>query len=183
MVGNGRVEIRLAGAGGQGVVTAGRILAEAAVLSGRHATHSQVYGPESRGGACRSDVVIAGEAIEYPLTENIDVLVALSPEAYARYEPELAIDALLLVDNGAVPETAGRERARTAPIVEVARRVGGNPVVTGVVALGTLEACLDVIDPGYIERAIEVRVPSAYLDLNLRAFSAGLQLAGEVSVS
>jgi len=75
----GRDEIRIAGAGGQGVVTAGRILAEAAILSGREATHSQVYGPQSRGGASRSDVVISSEAIGFPLADSIDLLVVLSP--------------------------------------------------------------------------------------------------------
>ena len=77
-----RSEIRIAGAGGQGVVTAGRILAEAAILSGSNATHNQVYGPQSRGGASRSDVVIAGDEIGFPLADEIDLLIALSGEAF-----------------------------------------------------------------------------------------------------
>ncbi len=172
-----RIEIRLAGAGGQGVVTAGRILAEAAILSGKTATQSQVYGPQSRGGASRSDVVIADEAIDFPLTEHIDVLVALSPAAFDRYVPELAADALLLADTGAA---SGAERAvRAVPIVEAARRIAGNPVVAGVVALGALQAVTGVVDRAALEEALAARVPERHRAMNAEALAEGARLAEE----
>jgi 2-oxoglutarate ferredoxin oxidoreductase subunit gamma len=138
----GRNEIRIAGAGGQGVVTAGRILAEAAILSGSEATHSQVYGPQSRGGASRSDVVIATESIGFesigfPLADRIDLLVVLSAEAYARYEPELGSDGTLIVDTRCAPDSLNGHVA-TFPVVDTARAVSGGQLVTGNMNLDAL---------------------------------------------
>jgi 2-oxoglutarate ferredoxin oxidoreductase subunit gamma len=180
MTDGGRIEIRLAGAGGQGVVTAGRILAEAAILSGKTATHSQVYGPQSRGGASRSDVVISDGEIGFPLAEHIDVLVALSPEAYARYETELSAQALLLIDEAAQGAPPCRSRpTRTLPIVSAARHIAGKPVLAGVVALGALQHLVDVVDRRAVEQAVGGRVTARHREMNVQALAAGARLAEE----
>lgn len=172
-----RREIRIAGAGGQGVVTAGRILAEAAILSGSEATHSQVYGPQSRGGASRSDVVISTDAIGFPLADSIDLLVVLSAEAYAKYEPELGVDASLIVDTRCAPDSLKGSGVRL-PVVDTARAVSGGQLVTGVVALGVLQAHTGVVDAGALEQAVAERVPARHRNMNLDALAAGMQLAG-----
>lgn len=171
-----RSEIRIAGAGGQGVVTAGRILAEAAILSGRQATHSQVYGPQSRGGASRSDVVIATDEIGFPLADNIDLLVVLSAEAYSRYQPELGDEGLLIVDSRCAPVAHNGAMSRF-PVVDTARTISGGQLVTGVVALGVLQAETGVVAAEALRQAVAARVPARHLEMNLDALSAGMQLA------
>jgi len=170
-----RNEIRIAGAGGQGVVTAGRILAEAAILSGSDATHSQVYGPQSRGGASRSDVVIASDEIGFPLADNIDLLVVLSSEAYARYEPELSEEGRLIVDSRCAPSDLNGGAYQFA-VVDTARMISGGQVVTGVVALGVLQALEGVVDADALREAVAERVPTKHREMNLEALRAGVEL-------
>lgn len=172
-----RDEIRIAGTGGQGVVTAGRILAEAAILSGREATHSQVYGPQSRGGASRSDVVISADAIGFPLADSIDLLIVLSAAAYTKYEPELGADGSLIVDSRCAPGSLNGNAA-SFPVVDTARAVSGGQLVTGVVALGVLQAHTGVVDAGALRQAVAARVPAQHRKMNLDALAAGMQLAG-----
>ncbi len=170
-----RSEIRIAGAGGQGVVTAGRILAEAAILSGNSATHTQVYGPQSRGGASRSDVVIATGEIGFPLADDIDVLLVLSGEAYSRYQPELGEHGRLIVDSRCAPLNGD---ADTFPVVDTARAVSGSQLVTGVVALGVLQALTGIVDGEALRRAVAARVPARHVEMNLEALDAGTHLVG-----
>ncbi len=170
-----RNEIRIAGAGGQGVVTAGRILAEAAILSGSNATHNQVYGPQSRGGASRSDVVIAGDEIGFPLADDIDLLVALSGEAFARYRPEVAAGGRVIVDSRCAPE-AGDEVTSDFAVVDTARAVSGGQLVTGVVALGVLQAYAGLVDADALSDAVARRVPAKHREMNLEALRAGMEL-------
>jgi 2-oxoglutarate ferredoxin oxidoreductase subunit gamma len=172
-----RSEIRIAGAGGQGIVTAGRILAESAILSGSNAAQNQVYGPQSRGGASRSDVVIATEEIGFPLAENIDFLVALSGEAYSRYRTEVGEECRLIVDSRCAPPS-GNEGEGRFPVVDTARAVSGGELVTGVVALGVLQALTRVVDAEALRSALVARVPDRHREMNLEALSAGMQLAG-----
>lgn len=170
-----RREIRIAGAGGQGVVTAGRILAEAAILSGSNATHTQVYGPQSRGGASRSDVVISAEAIGFPLADNIDLLVVLSGEAYDRYQPEIGGECQLVVDSRCAPASLNGH-AKQFPVVDTARAVSGGQLVTGVVALGVLAELSGVVDLDALAEAVAARVPSRHREMNLEALEAGRRL-------
>ncbi len=172
-----RREIRIAGAGGQGVVTAGRILAEAAILSGSNATHNQVYGPQSRGGASRSDVVIASTEIGFPLADDIDLLVALSNEAYSRYQPELGKQGRLIVDNRCAPVSPNGTIDRF-PVVDTARAISGGQLVTGVVALGVLQAYAGLVDAEALHVAVAARVPSKHREMNLNALRAGAGLVG-----
>ncbi len=175
-----RNEIRIAGTGGQGIVTAGRILAEAAILSGSSATHSQVYGPQSRGGACRSDVVIASGEVGFPLADHIDVLVALSSPAYARYQPELGDHARLLVDSRCAPESVSGDVTQFA-IVDAAREVSGGVVVSGVVALGVLQVFTGVVEADALQEAVSLRVPLVHRAMNLKALSAGMSLVAGIA--
>ncbi len=174
-----RREIRIAGAGGQGVVTAGRVLAEAAILSGSKATHSQVYGPQSRGGASRSDVVIATEAIGFPLADSIDLLIVLSAEAYAKYQPELDGEGTLIVDARCAPDSLNGDVARYR-VVDTARAVSGGQLVTGVVALGVLQAHTGIVDASALEEAVAMRVPAQHRNMNLDALAEGMRLARTV---
>lgn len=173
-----RSEIRIAGAGGQGIVTAGRILAEAAILSGANATQNQVYGPQSRGGASRSDVVIADEPIGFPLVERIDLLVALSDEAYSRYRPGLEEGCRLIVDSRC-SRASGELGAFT--MIDTARAVSGGELVTGVVSLGVLAALSHVVDTDALRAALVARVSERHREMNIEALGAGWALAEETA--
>ncbi len=174
---DGRVEVRLAGAGGQGIGLAGLLLAEAAVMLGRNAAQSQAYGPESRGGASRSDVVIAEGEIAFPKATRLDVLVVLTQEACDRYRGELRPGGLLIVDARRVAVPPGTPfRVRALPFGEAARRVG-DPLAANLVALGALSALTGVVAPEALERAIDARVGPRYRELNRRALAAGVDLA------
>lgn len=173
-----RVEVRFGGSGGQGVVLAGVILAEAAILSGRNAAQSQVYGPESRGGASRSDVVVADGEIGFPKAQALDVLVAFTQEACERYSGSLRPDGLLLADERIQPPD-GPWTARSLPFVETARAAAGSPLSANVVALGALAGLTGVVETGALRRAVEARIRPRSRDRNLRALDAGLRLVGE----
>ena len=171
-----RSEIRIAGAGGQGVVTAGRILAEAAILSGKHATHSQLYGPQSRGGSSRSDVIIDTDTIGFPLADSIDTLLALSQKAYDKYVPELAAGSLLIVDARCESDTPP-EGALYFPVVDTARIATGGELATGVVALGVLQVHTGMVEAEALIEAVSARIPAQHLKLTLDALEAGMGLS------
>ncbi len=163
-----RLDIRLAGSGGQGVATAGKILAEAALISGRYAAFSQVYGPESRGGASRSDVVISETEISFPLTHHLDALIVLSPEAATKFASMLDNGVNVIFDESASDEGL--------PIVDVSRRLTGGIMATGVVALGVLESLSQVVGVDALEKGVAAVVPGGHLAANLRALAAGIEL-------
>ena len=174
---NERFEVRIAGAGGQGVVTAGLMLAEAAVLGGLRATHSQVYGPQSRGGTSRSDVVIARGEIGFPLADSVDLMLVLNRESWERHAAEAGVVAML-VDSVAVGG-ADVTGAEVYPIVETARAVSGGVLVSGVVALGLLQAHTPVVEIEALRQAVTARVPARHRAMNLEALSAGAGLVAE----
>ncbi|MFL7791064.1 MAG: 2-oxoacid:acceptor oxidoreductase family protein, partial [Anaerolineae bacterium] len=90
-----RHEIRLAGTGGQGIILAGVLLAEAAVRDGMNVVQTQSYGPEARGGASRSEVIISDEEIDYPKVIEADMMLCLSQEACDRYSGRLRKNGML----------------------------------------------------------------------------------------
>ena len=135
-----RFEIRIAGFGGQGVVTIGRILGEAfSIYEGKNSANSQSYGPESRGGACKSEVVISDGDIYYPNVRRPDVLIALSQRALDTYLPDLKEGGILLIDPTAVHNIPQPEKYRIHEIaaMEIAHEIGGVKYQNSV-ALGAL---------------------------------------------
>ena len=173
----GPYEVRLAGAGGQGIVLAGLLLAEAAVAAGKNATHAQAYGPESRGGATRAEVIVANGDIDYPCVDRVDFLLALTPEAHERYAAQVKPRAVVLVDGEQVPRDSVSGVTRYAlPILATAQRVLGTQVGANLVALGALVALSGVIPSTAMEDAIAFRRPGGNSERALRAFRAGREL-------
>lgn len=174
-----RYEIRLSGEGGQGLVLAGKILAEAAaVYDELNATQSQSYGPEARGGASRSEVIISDEDIDYPKAVNIDLLLALTQESCDRYHSDLKKDGIILVDSEAVTRVPeGSFRVIKVPIIQLAREKAGRALVANIVALGLIAGISRIVSEKSLLTAIEARVPKGTEELNLKAFAVGLQEA------
>jgi 2-oxoglutarate ferredoxin oxidoreductase subunit gamma len=177
-----RYEVRLSGEGGQGLVLAGKVLAEAAAIyDDMNATQSQSYGPEARGGASRSEVIISDEDIDYPKAVNIDLLLALTQESVNKYHSDLKDDGILLVDSDACTELpSGNFKVFKVPIIEIAREKVGKVLVANIVALGVITEVAKVVTREAVEAAILARVPKGTEELNLSAFRAGIEAAREL---
>lgn len=174
---NHRVEIRLAGEGGQGLILAGLILAEAAVVyDGKFACQTQSYGPEARGGASGSEVVIDDQEIDYPKVISADVLLAMSQEACDKYFLDLKRDGLLIVDSVHV-QRVPTNRAVSLPITRLAEQATGRAITANVVGLGILVGLTSVVSRQAIESAVAARAPRGTAEVNLKALAAGFEAA------
>lgn len=173
---NRRFEIRIAGFGGQGVVTVGRILGTAfSIYGGRNSVNTQSYGPESRGGACRSEVVVSDGEINYPYVRKADVLVALSQVALDTYIEDLKEGGVLIIDPQAVQNVPAAERFRLFPVptLAIAHEVG-DVKYQNTAVLGALHAFIaELIREADLVQALRESVPPATVDRNLAAFEKG----------
>lgn len=171
-----RVEIRLAGSGGQGLILAGMVLAEAAGLyEGREVSMAQSYGPEARGGASKAEVVISDSIIDFPQCTRVDLLLALTQEAADTYCWDLRPGACVLVDSDLVthPPTS---LAVGLPFTSVARDKLKKIMVANVVALGAISEIGGFVSRRALERALLARVPKGTEELNKKALSEGVRL-------
>ena len=175
-----RVEFRLSGSGGQGLLLAGIVLAEAAILDDKNAVQTQSYGPEARGGASKAEVVISDEDIDYPKAIDPDYLLALTAESYRTYGPAMGAAGgrgLIILDSS-VPLSADiAARTVSVPILETARDKLGKKVVANIVALGLLGGLSKAASRMSLEAAVKSRVPKGTEELNLAALGAGFELA------
>jgi 2-oxoglutarate ferredoxin oxidoreductase subunit gamma len=172
-----RYEIRIAGFGGQGVVTIGKIAGLAAALyDKKNAVQTQSYGPESRGGACKAEVVLSDGDIHYPKVRSADVLVALSQTALDVYLKELKPGGLLIIDPLTVVKEVPRSDIRVVrvPTAEIAHEVG-NRKFQNMVALGALCHLTGAISPQALEKAIAETIPRKTLSKNIEAFQKGIE--------
>ena len=173
-----RCRMVFSGSGGQGVITAAIILAEAAVLhEGLNAVQSQLYGAEARGGATRSDVIIADEKINYPKVIQPNVLVCLTQEAYNKFSPIIRPGGLLLADRRYV-ETHKKVDARQIELhmFQTVMEKIGKPIVFNICMLGTLIGLTDLIKAESVIKVLETRIPSGFLNINRQALELGLEL-------
>ena len=178
-----RTEIRLSGSGGQGIILAGVILAEAAALwDDKNAVQSQSYGPEARGGASRSEVIISDAEIDNPKATAIDVLLALTQEACEKYVADLRPEGTLLVDSDMVIQVPdGDFVVVRLPIVSTALEQLGRAQVANIVSLGAIVELTSVVTKSAIANAVISRVPKGTEDINRRALEAGYGLAQDAA--
>jgi len=166
--------VRFAGFGGQGVVLSGFILGRAACLhAGKNAAMTQNYGPESRGGACSADVVVEDQEIAMPVFAQPDVLILLSQEAANKNSAWIAGSKLVLIDEDLVHLEGDDPRVQKAPFTRMATALGRR-IVANIVMLGCLTARSRLVPPEAMEEAIRNTVPPKTVELNLKAFRAGL---------
>jgi 2-oxoglutarate ferredoxin oxidoreductase subunit gamma len=173
-----RYEIRLAGSGGQGLILAGIILAEAAgVYDGKFVCQTQSYGPEARGGASKAEVVISDAEIDYPKAIRPDVLLAMNQKSLDVFLSDLKPEGLLLVDADLVSEFPA-SRSLALPFTRIARDLG-RTMAANIVALGALAQLTGAVTLASLEAAVLARVPKGSEDLNRRALAAGVAAAQE----
>jgi 2-oxoglutarate ferredoxin oxidoreductase subunit gamma len=174
-----RTEVRLAGEGGQGMILAGIILAEAAAIyDGKNAVQTQSYGPEARGGASKSEVVISSGEIDHPEVLEADVLVALSNEAYRKFSGSEKPGGLLIVDADKVESPSGK--AIKIPITRLALDTTGRQITANTVALGVLVGLTGVVSRESLEKAVTARAPRGTEEMNRKALEAGFAAAKEI---
>ena len=174
---SGRYEIRLAGAGGQGLLLAGLILAEAAAIyDDKNAVQSQSYGPEARGGTSRSELIISDDEIDYPKVVEPNVLLAMTQESADKYAVDVRKDAVIVVDAGQVERKPSVGRVVSVPITAIAREVTGTPLTASVVALGVIAGLTGVVSRQAIQSAVQARAPQGPREKNQAALEAGLSV-------
>jgi len=175
-----RFEVRLSGAGGQGLVLAGVILAEAvALFEGINAVQTQSYGPEARGGASKSEVIISEGDIDYPKATSIDLLLCLTQEACEKYSHDLKPGGILVADTRMVTDLPeGDFRVYHLPIIDTAKEKAGKVFVANIVALGAIASLLEMVSFQSVEKAVMSRVPKGTEELNRKALQLGSELVG-----
>jgi 2-oxoglutarate ferredoxin oxidoreductase subunit gamma len=173
-----RQEIVISGSGGQGVVLGGIIVAEAAAIyEDRFATHNQSYGPEARGGASKSEVIISDGTIHYPEVENPDILVALTQEAVDKFAGQLKPTGILITDTKVKKLPAkGAYTTYVLPIRDTADAIRGE-IVTNMVTLGALVALTKIVSREALTNAVLARIPKGTETINMQAFAAGIKIA------
>jgi 2-oxoglutarate ferredoxin oxidoreductase subunit gamma len=173
-----RTRIIFSGSGGQGIITASIILAEAAALhEGLNAVQAQSYGPEARGGATRADVIISETEIRFPKVSQPNILVCLTQEAYNKFSGIVRPGGLLLTDSHFVIQ----ERKVDAHQVEVGIYKAvmeeiGRPIVLNICMLGVLVGLEEVVRPESLIEVLKERVPRDFLKMNIKALELGMRL-------
>ena len=171
----GRSEAKLTGFGGQGIVLAGIILARAAMYDGKEVTQTQSYGPEARGGACQSGVVISSEPILYPFADKPDIMIAMSQEALEKHIDSLKKGGKLIVDSDLIhqiPKKSGIKINKIAA-TSIAEEKLGRGLLANIIMLGALSSLTNIVSKEALQRAVRESVPKGTEELNLRALAEG----------
>lgn len=171
-------EIRLSGSGGQGLILAGIILAEAAIMEDKNAIQTQSYGPEARGGASKAEVIISDREIDFPKVQNADIVLALTQVASDKYIKTVSEDGIIIVDESInVPADVKARKIYKLPILRTASEKVGKSIVANIVAIGILAEFSEMVSRTSVENAVLSRVPKGTEDLNRTALDAGYELA------
>ncbi len=177
-----RYEIRFSGSGGQGLITAAVVFAEAVgVYDGKYVCQTQSYGPEARGGKSKAEVVISEIPIDYPKALELDLLLAMNQAACDAYFYDLKPNGILVVDSGLV-EQHPTSRIIAIPFTQIAKEEIGRELVANMVALGAIGLLSDQVDLGNLERALLARVPKGTEDMNSRALQYGIEEAQKINL-
>jgi 2-oxoglutarate ferredoxin oxidoreductase subunit gamma len=174
---NTRLELRLGGTGGQGLILSAKMLADALAAGGKRVAQSQTYEPTSRGGYCNADLVISDAEVDFPIATALDHLVLLDRLAIKPSWPLLKPGALVIADTRLCPELpVGNYRRFHLPLSRTALQLGSERV-TNIVALGALVALSGICERNRIEQTVRAEAPRNFLDLNMDALKAGFAVA------
>lgn len=177
-----RCRLVFSGSGGQGIITAAIILAEAAVLyENLIAVQSQVYGPAARGGSTRSDVIISESTINYPKVIQPNVLVCLTQESYNKFYPIIRPGGLLITDNRYVKTQRKVDaQQKELPLYQEVMKKIGKPIVFNICMLGAVISLTNLVHPESIMKVLESRIPPGFLEMNRSALELGIKLGSNL---
>lgn len=184
-----RKDLRIAGFGGQGVLMCGIVIAKAASLYDKnYAVQTQSYGPEARGGASRTEVVVSDEEIDYPKVDNPQIFVAMSHEALLKYIDDIQEGAILLIDPDLVYLDQIKDiiedkklQVYTSRATETAEKVMGKKIVANIVMLGSFVEATKLISTEAAKQSILDSVPPGTEELNLKAFEEGMKIVEKIN--
>jgi len=179
-----RTRLVFSGSGGQGVITAAIILAEAAVIhEGMNATQSQSYGAAARGGSTRSDIILSHNEINYPEVVQPNILVCLTQEAYNTFAPIIRPGGTMVTDSRFVKQAKKNDAKQfDLPMYEEVMEQIGKPIVFNICVLGALIGLTGLIKPQSLLTTIKDRVPESFVEMNTRAFEIGLEMGADHSM-
>lgn len=181
---NTRYEMRFTGSGGQGVILASVIFAEAAILSNLNTVQSQSYGPEARGGMSKAETILSRGAIWFSKVIRPNFLLALTQVAFNQYAENLAENAVVIADESLkLPSSLNPSQTLFLPILRTARDTIGKPMTANIVAVGAINAALGLFDQDIIEEAVRRHIPSGTETLNMKALHAGADLIDDASAA
>ncbi len=175
-------EIRFSGFGGQGIVRCALITGKAlSIHDDKYATMTQSFGPEARGGACSSQLVVSGERVTYPYVTATDILISLSQEAYDKYESEMSDEGILIVDEDLVKSRPARGNIQMYSITSTrfAEELG-NRIFANLVVLGFFTAITEIVTPEAMKKALPGLVPERFIEHNIKAFDKGFDYGEEI---
>ena len=168
-------DIRICGFGGQGVILAGFIIGKAAsVFMDFNAVQSQSYGPEARGGAARSEIIVSDEKIGYPRPIGVDCLVAMSQESFDSYRDDIRDDTVIIVDPDLVKKHNIGRPLYKVHAQQIAEELG-NKIVTNIVMVGAFTSIFSLLKPEAVKESVIDSVPKRFTELNIKAFERGLE--------
>lgn len=176
-----RHQLRLTGSGGQGVILATIIMAEAGYMDGKHVVQSQSYGPEARGGMCKAETIIDEQRINYSKIEIPTLLLSLTQMSFDKYVKKTKADTLIIVDNHIeVPERIkSRHEVLSLPILYSAKEVLDSPVVANIICIGAINEALQIASKDAMEQAVLGHIPKGSEATNLKALQLGADLVKE----
>ena len=174
-------KVRLSGTGGQGLITASIILADALIMDGENVVQSQSYGAEARGGASRGEVIVSNgdESILYPKIDTPNVLLCMSPEALTKHFSSLDPEGVLILDSTMIREAPKTEAALyQVPITDMARDEVGSVIAANIVALGVIAGITHIVSEDFLIKAVKKNLSKKFFDVNKKAVDVGIE-AGE----
>ena len=172
-----KMEIRLAGSGGQGIILATVILAEAAIFAGKHTTQSQSYRPEARGGACKAEVIVSDDEICFTKVQNPTFLMVLTQKSLDKYSKNLPADCTVLIDDTlTAPDCLKNNRVVKLPILSTAAEKVGKLMTANIVAVGAVNSLLHLVGVDDLKKAVFMHIPKGTEALNERALAEGMAL-------
>ncbi|KJS83399.1 MAG: 2-oxoglutarate ferredoxin oxidoreductase subunit gamma [Peptococcaceae bacterium BICA1-8] len=175
-----RWEFRLSGSGGQGLITAGIILGEAAVLEGKEVVQSQSYGPEARGGASKAEVIIDTKKIHYPKVVLPDIILAMSQEAAQKYGSEIKENGIIVIDSSMVDDFKhDKVKVLKIPITKLAKDEVGKTFTANIIAIAFLVGLTKVVSFDSLKQAVLNRIPKGTEAMNTKAMEIGWQWSQE----
>jgi 2-oxoglutarate ferredoxin oxidoreductase subunit gamma len=162
-------DIRFSGYGGQGVIRMGLIIGKALSLyDNKYATMTQSFGPEARGSACSSQLVVSEDRVLYPYITTPEILISMSQEAYDNYEPELKDNSIMIIDNDLVKLRPSKSKIKiySVPATRLAEELG-NRIIANLVMIGFFTAITKTASQDSIKKALPGLVPDRFLNLNI----------------
>ncbi len=175
-------EIRFSGFGGQGIIRCALIGGKAlSIYGGKFATMNQSFGPEARGSACSSQLIVSDERVLYPYITRPEVLVSMSQESYDKYEPELRDDGILITDKDLVKPkpVRGKIKHYSIPATRIAEELG-NRIIANLVMMGFFTAITKITTPDTMKKALPGLVPDRFIELNKKAFDKGYEYGQKI---